>query len=508
MIVTNKKLMPKKILVDLKPAFDGYAGIPQEVRLLFNGLQRLDGVDVEGLIQHGGRELSKGISLKKEKKLDHKVINKLSKVVISTSSKKTSFIHSAIRGVIDRYSLWLRATLRLPIQLTSFDASYFGDFVWQTLFSKTLAASQKELVINARFRVLSPSRSQFYYSGLDGRKFASSPPFLGINTKGVDVLLAQTPYPAKVSKNTKLVVRYHDAVPIFMPHTISDSKKHQASHFYALQENVKAGAWFACISESTREDLLKIFPSAKDRSVVIHNIVSDQYFQDDTKKESVFDIVVNRAGQLSQSDSKHKKKKIAISRNFLSNKLSQQLDLEVDYLLIVSTVEPRKNHLRLLDAWESLKINGSRLKLMVVGSLGWDYQETISAMQPWIERGDIYYLSNVPSNELRILYNHAAATICPSVYEGFDYSGVEAMKCGCPVVASDILVHREIYKNGAYYFDPYSTDDITSAINTVLSDKKTRKNLVEEGFNVSEAYTKEKILPKWKDFLESLSVKA
>ena len=71
-----------KILVDLKPALDGYAGIPQECRLLFKGLSQMDGFEVEGLIQHGGRRLRPALPAQHRLSTDQQ-IDRLSKFVVS-----------------------------------------------------------------------------------------------------------------------------------------------------------------------------------------------------------------------------------------------------------------------------------------------------------------------------------------------------------------------------------------------------------------------------------------
>lgn len=157
----------------------------------------------------------------------------------------------------------------------------------------------------------------------------------------------------------------------------------------------------------------------------------------------------------------------------------------------------------LLSAWEKLKYTSMPdLKLVVVGSAGWDSASILRGFKPWAERSDLFYLNNVPSAELRVLYKHAAATVCPSVAEGFDYSGVEAMRSGGLVISSDIPVHREIYQNASEYFSPYSTDDAFMAIRRVLSKDSAslRERLRAEGRKVSENYTPRSILPKWQEF--------
>jgi glycosyltransferase involved in cell wall biosynthesis len=286
-------------------------------------------------------------------------------------------------------------------------------------------------------------------------------------------------------------------VPGLMPHTISDSAFHQASHFFALQENVRAGAWFSCVSEATRQDLLKVFPEAEPRAMVIHNIASDEYFVEEAPPEMVLQILRNRQVKVPG---------IAANREpAWSLGLSSAGSL--DYLLIVSTIEPRKNHLMLIAAWERLRYTSMpQLKLVVVGNLGWGFRPVLDAFRPWAERGDLIHLAAVPSAELRVLYRHAAATICPSLAEGFDYSGIEAMRCGGIVLSSDIPVHREVFGTSSVYFDPYSAEDAAGVIAQVLAPDglSIRERLHAEGPTISDRYTADSILPQWSQFLDDL----
>src|SRR5437879_11855538 len=70
-----------------------------------------------------------------------------------------------------------------------------------------------------------------------------------------------------------------------MPHTTPHKSLHQATHFHALSANVRAGARFACVSEATRNDLLRMFPQAETQAVVIHNMVSHHYFNENSDPE-------------------------------------------------------------------------------------------------------------------------------------------------------------------------------------------------------------------------------
>jgi glycosyltransferase involved in cell wall biosynthesis len=79
------------------------------------------------------------------------------------------------------------------------------------------------------------------------------------------------------------------------------------------------------------------------------------------------------------------------------------------------------------------------------------------------------------------------------------------MKSGSPVVASDIPVHREIYADAAEFFNPYSVDALSHAIQSVIDPAliARREELVTRGATVAERYTHASILPKWQSFLQS-----
>ena len=488
---------PLRVLVDLKPALDGYAGIPQESRLLFRELVRLENLEVEGLIQHGGRRLRPGLKPDASRLSVDKRVDLLSKVVVSLYENPYSNLwEQALQGLdklFARQALRLRSHLGLTLPMTQFDSTLFEDFVWRTFFSKTLSPADREVLRGARYRILEHPRVMMHKAGLAGLRYSDTPSYPRIRTKGIDAFITQTPFPGRVQQGTQLIVRYHDAVPILMPHTVSDKAFHQASHFHALKDNVNNGAWFSCISNATREDLLKVFPQAEKRSFVIHNIVSDEYYVAEPTPERVFDIIRNR---VSSSD----ELPVTIPREFRSPLPGAALQ----YLLMVSTLEPRKNHQLLLQAWEQLRYTQyPELKLVLVGNPGWDQGPILNSMKPWSKRGDLFWLNNVPAAELRVLYQHAAVTVCPGFAEGFDYAGVEAMKCECPILSSDIPVHREIYGAASEYFSAYSVSDAVNALQKLLSSEwaEARKQRVGYGTQISRNYSSAEIQPKWIDFL-------
>ncbi len=480
-----------KLLQDLKPALDGYAGIPQESRLLFRGLISLaDELIVDGLLQHGSRTLAAG-NIDSELPNHERIIH-LSRAVCSFDRKSkmgsSAWIYKAITRYLELQQMRWQALRGKPIKMGRFETDLFDDFIWSRIFEKTLTSDDKDLVTSACYRIVPPSRRAMHEVGLKGLLPYGRPRYLQLDTRGYDFLLAQTPFPMRVSNGTKLIVRYHDAVPIFMPHTIADKDFHQATHYQALKENVKSGAYFSCISETSKDDLLKIFPEVEPRVSVIYNMVSDDYYVDNSHKGQVADIIFT-----------HQNCRNEMTSCFDLSALKE----DFDYLLMVSTLEPRKNHHLLVSAWEQLKNTSMpNLKLVVVGSGGWDCDTIIDRISPWIRRGDLFHLTNVPVTGLRILYQHAAATICPSLSEGFDYSGIEAMRCGGLVVASNIQVHREVFRDAATYFDPYSSKDAAEVVAHVLADggMTEREGMANAAKRILKRYETPNILSQWRTF--------
>ena len=489
----------RKLLIDLKPALDGFAGIPQETRLLFTSLKRLgEGYEVEGLLQHGSGLLSSNGADNGTRLPTHEKIYRDARLL-------SSLCRSAVRTIVPGLPRTMQRKLGLeilrwqslrgrPVGLGTFESELFDDFIWRHLFAKSVNIADKPLVTRSRFRVVAPSRRSLHEVGLTGFGRVAAPRYLELDTRGYDFLVVQTPYPARVPRGTQLVVRYHDAVPMLMPHTIADRDFHMATHHRALQQNIADGARFVCISETTRSDLAAIFPEAAERSSVIYNMVSEDYFPGEEPASRAFDIIANR---------------LDVEHDDFGNRADLGARIEAcgrvggRYLLMVSTVEPRKNHRMLISAWERLRYADSGpLKLVLVGSNGWEHEKIAEAMHPWMKRGEVLRLSKVSVAELRVLYRHAVATICPSLSEGFDYSGVEAMRSGGFVVASDIPVHREVFAEGAAYFDPYEAEDAAAVIGRLLSPagEGEREAIRGRGAAVAERYTAAVILPKWREF--------
>lgn len=491
----------KRILIDLKPALDGYAGIPQESRLLFSALSSISSLEVDGLIQHGGRRLQHGVFEKPEPIPVNERVNILSRAIVSfyeqPHSPSSTKVFQRLKQRFEFANIAYKSIISECIKMSEIPPDCFRDFLWQALFEKSLGTDDFERLRKSRYRILSPSRHSFHQIGLLAPSDLKPPIYPRIDTSKYDIFLAQTPFPGRVSNSTKLIVRYHDAVPILHPHTVGDKSTHQATHYRSLHANVKDGAIFSCISAATRRDLISIFPEVEARSIVIPNFVASTYFED--------------AKILKTQNTQIALEGIIKNRRILRNNekdFSVNFNAKTKYLLMVSTIEPRKNHRIMIRAWEKLIYAGySDLNLIVVGSLGWDYEAVLSMFKPWVSQGKLAHLVDVPINELKVLYSKAAITICPSLAEGFDYSGVEALMCGSPLISSNIEVHKEVFGNDSEYFDPHSSDQAAQAAVLILSNDRDERRVKHVSEKYRHRYSDDQIIPLWQKLFEQVAEK-
>jgi glycosyltransferase involved in cell wall biosynthesis len=153
------------------------------------------------------------------------------------------------------------------------------------------------------------------------------------------------------------------------------------------------------------------------------------------------------------------------------------------YILFVSTLEPRKNVICLIRAFEQLK-SAQRIdhQLVLIGQKGWEYGPIFKAIEqsPWQE--DIHHLGYLSDAEVAASYTHADVFAYPSIYEGFGLPVLEAMTLGCPVVTSNTSSLPEVAGDAALLVDPTSVEELADALEQVICDRSLRQSLIEKGY--------------------------
>jgi alpha-1,2-rhamnosyltransferase len=138
----------------------------------------------------------------------------------------------------------------------------------------------------------------------------------------------------------------------------------------------------------------------------------------------------------------------------LDGKLTRMLDEGEPVYLMVSTIEPRKNHAYLLDAFDLLWAKGVRARLCIIGKVGWKCEDLVARIRshPQLNKR-LFMFNKLNDRGLEHAYAHSRSLVFPSYVEGFGLPVVEALQRGLPVMASDIPVFREVGGDFVAYFD-------------------------------------------------------
>lgn len=141
----------------------------------------------------------------------------------------------------------------------------------------------------------------------------------------------------------------------------------------------------------------------------------------------------------------------------------RRLGIPSRYFLMVGTIEPRKNHVNALRAFERSGV-GRQVPLVLSGRPGWGYEPAMAEAERLAERGLVHLPGYVPDVDLPSLYAGATALLYPSWTEGFGLPIAEALATGIPVVAGTAPALREVGGNEALYAEPDDIDDLAEKI--------------------------------------------
>lgn len=163
------------------------------------------------------------------------------------------------------------------------------------------------------------------------------------------------------------------------------------------------------------------------------------------------------------------------------------------FLLHTSTLQPRKNIPRLIEAYLQLpKDIRDNYPLILVGKLGWDTEETLKAIHHLTSQKAGLWLNYIDENELRALFQSATLYLTPSLHEGFGRTILEAFASNTPVITSNLAGMPEVAGDAAYLIDPYSTNDLKEGMQKLLTNQILRQALAAKGKERVKIFTLEK----------------
>lgn len=162
-------------------------------------------------------------------------------------------------------------------------------------------------------------------------------------------------------------------------------------------------------------------------------------------------------------------------------RVAAQYSPDRPYLLMVGTLEPRKNHAAALRALARLKAWGWPHRLLLVGGQGWLFEPIRRQIEVEGLAGDVQFAGYVPDGDLPPLYSGAAAVLVPSLYEGFGFPVLEAMACSAPVVCSNASSLPEVAGEAALLAAPEDDEGIAQAVQLLLGQPAVAQALGEMG---------------------------
>lgn len=175
----------------------------------------------------------------------------------------------------------------------------------------------------------------------------------------------------------------------------------------------------------------------------------------------------------------------------VSNDLNLNFELPSKFIFSVGSIEPRKNLLGLLEAYnlldDSLK---KEYKLVLAGFKGWENKEIMTLIER--NKENIHYLGFISDFELVKVYNLATCFIFTSFYEGFGLPVLESMACGTPVICSNTTSMPEVGGDAVIYCNPYDVEDIKNQIKLVLFDKNLQQEMIKKGLERAKLFSWEK----------------
>lgn len=258
--------------------------------------------------------------------------------------------------------------------------------------------------------------------------------------KNIDVLHSYWNTFDLMKASCKKIITIHDLIPLIHPewHTLHD-------YFDGpVRRTVEMADFVLTNSEFTRSDVIKYFniPPEKSRAIypgLLHTLDFSCIDKEVLNKFNIYD----------------------------------------DYVMSVCTIEPRKNLRGLINGFIAFKQRHpkNRLKLVLVGSIGWDKEFETDINKIGEFRDEIILTGFVRDVELVSLYYYAIAVVYVSFYEGFGLPILEALSAGKAVISSDTTSMPEVGGEAACYCNPYEVESICAALEKVVLDDSYRQKL-------------------------------
>lgn len=288
---------------------------------------------------------------------------------------------------------------------------------------------------------------------------------------GANIVFSPNIIFGNVSARTKFIITIHDLS--FFRHSEYFSWKRKWWHIFINPKKICRDAnKIIAVSNSTKHDLISLYKIQPEKIIVIPSAVADNFCVVDRNNEKLV-------------------------------KVKEKYNLPYKFILFFGTIEPRKNIVGLIRAFNLLQKDNSAYSLVIAGEKGWLSEEIYEEIENSPFREKIQIINSIPDEDKVYLYNLASLFVYPSFFEGFGFPPLEAMKCGVPVIVSNNSSLPEIVGNAGILIDPDKPDEIFLAMKEILEKPELRNSLIQKGLEKSKEFDWKKTAKKTLEVLEN-----
>lgn len=280
-------------------------------------------------------------------------------------------------------------------------------------------------------------------------------------------------YPLPKCDKMKTIITINDLIALVNMEWFTNGEKRRILYDKYIREGAENADCIIAISEYTKKDIVNIFDISPEKIKVVYSGLYQTYPSLD---ESKWNFV---------------KTKFLITKPFV---------------LSICTIEPRKNLLSLIKAYENMRTRNRELdyQLVLVGRRGWKNERIYehAANSPFTE--DIIFTDYINDEELELLYANAMAFAYVSLYEGFGLPIIEAMAKGNAVLTSNVTSLPEVGGDAVCYCDPLEIESIEAGLEKIITDEQYRSQLQEKALERVKLFSYKNMVRNTIDIYKSL----
>jgi glycosyltransferase involved in cell wall biosynthesis len=277
--------------------------------------------------------------------------------------------------------------------------------------------------------------------------------------------------PVRIPPQVSSVMVVHDLTRYLFPHFFPFNAMQKILDLWAYPAMLRRYDHILAVSQTTQQDLNRLFKIPEQKITVTYHGAEEAFRP--------------------------------LNSQTVENRLRQSYNIKKPYILFLGTLEPRKNIPALLKAFRGLLAQIPH-DLVLVGQKGWKWEPVMAEMEKPDLKGRVHWVGYVEDADRVLFYNGAEFFVYPSWYEGFGMPLLEAMQCGCPVIASGVSAMPEVVGEAGILIDPHRTEDLRQAMLRLIREPGLKEKLTRIGLEQAKKFSWENSARKTLEVFEEL----